>query len=276
MYDSRIPNQALEEANPMTHVPHLTKIFFALAFGAVLLAATNASSYAQEADQAPQEGEHATMQGMEGCPMMKGMNMQGMTGGGMEQMHEQMMERPRMRSAMQVHLLPVLKDSLSLTDDQVVHLKQAKSQYLKEQKSLKERQSRIQEQLQKVLKAEEPSLDKVQSLLSEQKKLETEEEMTLYRTAAQMKEELSEKQRARFADLGPQEMHHAAMAHLSMQDMMRMMQGMHEECPMMENMEMGGMGMMEGTQSSMQGMEDCPMMGEGMMEQEEKQESFRD
>lgn len=251
----------------MTHVTSLTKTLFALAFGALLFTGFYATSYAQEGGQAPQEGEHATMQGM--------------MGGGMQQMHEQMMERPRMQSAMQVRLLPALKDSFSLTDEQVARLEGAKSQYLEEQKSLEKKQSEVQRQIQETFKAEEPNLGEVQSLLSEQKKLEIEEEMALYRTAAQMKEELSEEQRARFTGLSPQEMHQAAMAHLSMQDMMQMMQGMHGECPMMENMQMGNMGMdnteMEGMeignmQGSMQGMEDCPMMGEGNS-MEEGQES---
>lgn len=54
----------------MTHVTHLKKTLSALAFGALLLTGADAASYAQEADQAPKEGEQTTMQGMEDCPMM--------------------------------------------------------------------------------------------------------------------------------------------------------------------------------------------------------------
>lgn len=205
----------------MTHVTHLTKTVFALAIGALLFTGAYAASQAQETGQAPQE-DQAAMQNMEECPMMGGMMGEGMQQMNMQQMHEQMMERPRMRSALQVHLLPVLKDSLSLTEEQAARLEEQKSQLLKKQKTLQKREKELQEQLQKTLNAEEPDLGKAESLLSEQKKAEAEKEMALYRTAAQMKAELSDEQRSRFTDLSPQELHQAAMTHLSMQDMMRM------------------------------------------------------
>lgn len=246
----------------MEHLKQSTKTTFALMFGLLLLTGAYAVAQAQEADPAPEEGDLSAMQGMEDCPMM-----QGMMGGGMQQMHERMMEEPRMRSTVQVHVLPALEDSLSLDEEQIARLEDEKQQLVERQEALWQEREAKQEQLQEALAAEEPNLGEVETLLSERATLEAEEEMALYRTVAQMRSVLSDEQRAQLAELDPQEMHRAMTAHLSMQDMMRMMQGMQGECPMMNGMGMmGGMGGMMESCPMMQGMEDDSIRGEDTME----------
>jgi septal ring factor EnvC (AmiA/AmiB activator) len=197
-----------------------------------------------------QGGWMGMMQMMQNCPMMRGMMQGGQTEGGMmggmEQMHGRMMENPRMRSLMMVHLLPTLKDSLNLSGEQTARLREEKKQFKKERAALQEEQKEIKKRLEETIAEDQPDLDHVNELLADRADLEADQEFAIYETAARMKEVLSEAQREKLAALEPREMHRAMMANMSMMEMMQMMRTMHDGQMMMDSMMQGGQMPMDG------------------------------
>lgn len=203
----------------------------------------------QPRDTTEMDGRQMGMMGMmQHCPMMQGMRnggqmdggmMQGGRMGGMQPMHERMMENPRVRSLMLIHLMPVLEDSLNLSGDQAARLNEQKEQFNKERADLQEEQREIKKQIKEAIDADQPGLDEVNELLAQRAALEADQEFIIYETAAEMKEGLSEAQREKLAALEPMEMHRAMMANMSMMEMMQMMRAMHGD-QMMGGMMQGG------------------------------------
>jgi hypothetical protein len=209
---------------------------------------------------------------MKNCPMMRGMMQGGMKGGemqggemqgGMMQggMMDTMMQRMASdavgQSVMQVYLLPALRDSLSLSDDQAARLEDLKQQFAAQRDEI-QADSRAQErQFDEVMGAEQPDLGRAEALLTDRAALEADAQMAALRAAARMKEVLSGEQRAELAALEPIQMHRAMMQNLPMRDMMQMMgdmmmADMQMSCPMMKDGMPMGHGDMTGHGDAMQ------------------------
>jgi len=157
------------------------------------------------------------------------------------QEHMTMMDDPLRRSAMLVHMLPTMQESLGLSDDQVMRMKQSTQQYKERNDTHQQQMKRATEQLDELLASEDAPPNRVRSLLEETASHGARMQALAFESAAEMKGMLSAEQRAKLSGMKPMQMHHHMMTNMTM---MEMMQAMHGGMVSGEKMGMMKQGMM--------------------------------
>jgi hypothetical protein len=198
---------------------------FALMF--VLAATVPASAQHQQPANTQQADTSRGMMQSGMMDMMQGGMMEGDMMGMMHQQMqkmEQMMKEPLTRSAMLVHMLPTMKEPLSLSDDQVARLKKSAQQFNMQKEAHQKQMKQTNEQLQKLLAVEDAAPDRVRALLEESATHHAQMQALAYEMASQMKGMLSAEQRTKLSEMTPMQMHHHMMSNMTM---MQMMQAMH-------------------------------------------------
>jgi len=169
-------------------------------------------------------------------------NMMGMMQGDMMEMHMHMMQQvmsdPLHYSSMLVHVLPTMQDLLGLSGEQTARLRQMEQQFTAEQDAYQEQERQAQQQLQGLLASESADPSLVASQLEEAATRHARMQALAYRTAQQMRNELSPQQQTTLRNMTPMQMCHHMMTHMTMMDMMEAMHG--------DLMAGGMMGMMHG------------------------------
>lgn len=187
--------------------------------------------------------------------MMRG----GMMGQGMMQMmrgmHQRMMQNPMHRSSMMAFTLPALADTLGLSDQQVSQLEELRSNMTDQRQEHREQMRAQRTEFMSLFEGKErPSPDEVRQHLMDMAEMRALQQASVYETAEQMREVLTDEQRQTIASLTPQQRMRQMMAHMPMMDMMQMMRSMHRGM-MGQGMMLGGM------------MKNMPMRPGGMMRQ---------
>jgi len=185
-----------------------------------------------------------------GMPMMR----MGMTGGGVGMMGGGMgmmggMQDPMRHSLMTAFVLPEMQTELGLSTQQTAQLRQFKQELLAKGKETSAQIAAKQKELEALLGPDTSKGAQVKTLLEQIGNLRAQRQFAAYETGRKMKGVLTADQRAKLAAMKPGELHQAVMSHMTMADMMEMMQFVG-----------GGMGMMPG---SMGMMEMMGMMGGG-------------
>ncbi len=163
-------------------------------------------------------------------------------GGPTMNMGMEMMQGPSHRLVMTPFVLPELQTNLSLSTQQVTQLRELKQQMLNQSQTSSSQIAAKHKELDALLASGTSQGEVVKKLFKEIGSLRGEQQFTGYETALQMKAALTDEQRTKFAAMKPREFHQAMMSHLTMNDMMEMMQFMDTG---MMGRNMGGMMMGE-------------------------------
>lgn len=194
-----------------------------LGVGALVLVAAQAQ---QSQPASPPQG---------GMPMMH----MGAMGGGMGMMGG--MQNPIRHSLMTAFVLPEMQTELGLSTQQTAQMRQFKQELLAKGKETSAQIAAKQKELEALLGPDTSKGAQVKTLLEQIGNLRAQRQFAAYDTGRKMKGALTADQRAKLAAMKPGELHQAAMSHMTMADMMEMMQFMGGGMGMMG----GGMGMME-------------------------------
>jgi cell division protein FtsB len=187
-------------------------------------------------------GLYAAAQGPQNRPGMQGMGM-------MAGMHD-----PLDQSTMTVFLLPYMRQELGLSAQQANELNRLKQDLLTKAKEISTRIAEKQKELDTLLASNTAKPAQVKTLLEEIANLKAQRQFAGFETASKMKSALTEQQRNRLAALKPAELHQAMMAHMTMGDMMQMMELIGADGMMPGRM----MGMMMGGEMMSRGMMSPP------------------
>lgn len=216
------------------------------ALSAFLILALVATPTLAQQDPPDQRARPDSMRGQR-----MGMMQEGMMGPGMmlmHRMHRQMMQNPMHRSGMMAFTLPALADTLGLSEEQTSQLKTLKSELMSQRQERQEQMKASRKQLMNLFEDDsQPTSAEVRKHLMAMAELRANQQAALYETAQQMRQVLTDAQRQTLDDMSPHERMHQMMAHMTVMDMMQMMQTMR-----------GGV---------MQGMQTMPMMRGQMMQQ---------
>ncbi len=163
--------------------------------------------------------------------MMQGGMMQGgmMQGGMMQEMHSKMigavMNDPLKHSTLLIQVLPTMKETLDLSDEQVAGLERIAQDYTQRKAEESERVEKADQQIQDLLGTEAPDPAQLKTLLRSAATVRADIAAMGYEAAAAMKGELSDEQHETLADMTPMEIHHYMMTNLTMMEMMKAMHG---------------------------------------------------
>ena len=221
------------------------------------------SADAQRPRHHGQRGMMARSDSMPGPMMgrMQGGVMQGgMMGQGMMQMmqgmHQRMMQNPMHRARMMTFMLPILADTLGLSDRQVEQINQLKSEAMTQRREHREQMMARRNELMGLFEEDqEPSAEAVRRHLTAMAEMRAGQQAAMYETAQRMRQVLTGEQRKRLDGLTPQQQMRRMMSQMPMMDMMQMMRSMH-----------GGM-MGPGMMGGMRGMPMMRGMHQQMMQQ---------
>lgn len=185
--------------------------------------------------------------------------MQGRVGQGMMQMmegmHQQMMQNPVHRASMMTFMLPVLADTLGLSEQQIEQVNQLKSEAMTQRQEHQEQMTGQREELINLFEGDQhPAPDAVRQRLTAMAEMRAGQQAAMYETAQQMRQVLSDEQLQTLGSLTHQQKMRQMMTQMPMMDMMKMMRTMHGG--------MMGQGMMQGGV-----MQNMPMGKDGMMKQ---------
>jgi hypothetical protein len=149
--------------------------------------------------------------------------------GGMMEMHMQMMlqvmSEPLRYSSMMVQVLPTMQEPLGLSDEQAARLRQMEQKFTAEQDAYMEQETQAQQQLQDLLASESADPSRVESQLEESAVRRARMQALAYRTAQQMRNELSSQQQTALLNMTPMQICHHMMTHMTMMDVMQAMHG---------------------------------------------------
>ena len=204
---------------------------------------------------------------------MMGM-MQGRMGQGMMQMmqgmHQRMMQNPMHRARMMTFMLPILADTLGLSDRQVEQINQLKSEAMTQRREHREQMMARRNELMGLFEEDqEPSAEAVRRHLTAMAEMRAGQQAAMYETAQRMRQVLTGEQRKRLDGLTPQQQMRRMMSQMPMMDMMQMMRSMHGGMMgggMMQGGMMQNMPMMQGMHQKMTqqgGMQNMPMQQNG-------------
>jgi len=200
------------------------------AAGLIYAAAQAGQSTPPPAQPAPShEGhQHAqTTPGQEtdhqmGHPMMPGMaaKSDGMHAAGMMEMGGSLaaLDRPLVRSLFGAFLVPELQAELGLTPEQVSQLKQQKAELLTKGEDFSRKIAAKEKELDAMFAPDTSKGQQVKALLEQIAELRAQQHYAIYTAARKMKALLTEEQRNRLEALQPEELRHAAMSHLTLED----------------------------------------------------------
>jgi LTXXQ motif family protein len=174
-----------------------------------------------------------------GAPPHAGMPMSGMgmMGGGMGMMGG--MQNPMGHSLMTTFLLPEMQTELGLSTQQTGELRQFKQEMLAKGKDVSAQVAAKQKELEALLASDTSKGAHVKTLLEQMGNLRAQRQFAAYETARKMKGVLTDDQKAKLVAMKPAELRQVMMSHMTMADMMEMMQFMGGA-----GMMSGGMGMM--------------------------------
>ena len=151
------------------------------------------------------------------------------------------MQNPIRHSLMTAFVLPEMQTELGLSTQQTAQMRQFKQELLAKGKETSAQIAAKQKELEALLGPDTSKGAQVKTLLEQIGNLRAQRQFAAYETSRKMKGALTADQRAKLAAMKPGELHQAAMSHMTMADMMEMMQFMGGGMGMMG----GGMGMME-------------------------------
>jgi len=163
-------------------------------------------------------------------------------GGDAEAMHSAMFS-PLCRTMVTARLLPSMGEALSLSDDQLSDLAQAKRMFTEQEEELRAEVSKVSKNLESLFETSlQSDTETVRSDLKRRASLAADLELLNYETTARMLSLLSPEQRSRLHDLTPMQLQHIMMSNMTDSEMhtmhSAMMSGM--DCPMMSGDMMGG------------------------------------
>ena len=213
--------------------------------------------------QQPRRGQMAPPDTMS-MMMGQGMMMHRMMGmrGGMQGMHQQMMQNPLHRTTMMIYALPALADTLGLSDEQRKQLQQQKEQFLSQRQARRQEMQAQRKELMALFEGTaQPETSAVREQLQALATLRAEHQAARYEAAVQMRNVLTDAQRQTLDEIEPRALHRQLMANMTVMEMMQMMRAMHGG-----RMGMGGAGMMQGMR---------PMMQHGPMHRQRMQQNQR-
>jgi len=128
------------------------------------------------------------------------------------------LNRPLVRMLFGAFLIPELQAELGLTPDQVTQLKQLKVQLMAQGDDFSARIAAKEKDLDALFAPDTSKGQQVKLLLEQISELRAQENYTIYATARKMKGVLTDEQRNRLEAMKPEELRHAAMAHLTLEE----------------------------------------------------------
>jgi len=172
---------------------------------------------------------HPNMPGMaakgDGMGHMGSMGQMGMMGhmGMMEMMGGPLaaLDRPLVRSLFGAFILPELQQELGLTAEQVGQLKQTKADLEVAGAGFSRKIAAKETELDRLFAPDTSKGQQVKALLEQIAELRAQQHYAIYTAARKMKAALTDEQRTRLEAMKPEELRHAAMAHLTMEDFAR-------------------------------------------------------
>ncbi|MFV1980313.1 MAG: hypothetical protein ACC655_04100 [Rhodothermia bacterium] len=164
---------------------------------------------------------HMTKGGTTQGDMMQGDMMQGMH----SKMIGAVMNDPLKRSTLLIQVLPTMKETLDLSDEQVAGLERIAQDYTQRKAQESERAENDDQQIQDLLGTEAPDPAQLKTLLRSAATVRADIAAMGYEAAVAMKGELSDEQRETLVDMTPMEIHHYMMTNLTMMEMMKAMHG---------------------------------------------------
>jgi len=154
-------------------------------------------------------------------PAAAGMPRAGMP---MMNMGMEMMQGPTHQMVMTPFVLPELQTNLGLSAQQVTQLRELKQQMLTKNKAFSSQIAAKRKELDTLLAAGTSKDEVVKKRFEEIGSLKGEQLFTGYEATLKMKAALTDEQRTKLTAMKPREFHEAMMSHLTMNDMMEMMQ----------------------------------------------------
>lgn len=153
------------------------------------------------------------------APMMGMMQM-------MRARHQQMMQNPMHRASMMAFMLPALADTLGLSEEQTDQLQELKSEAMAQRREHRQQMMAERKEFMSGFEESQPSSEAVRQHLTTMADSRVEQRATMYETAQQMREVLTEEQRETLEGLSPQQRMRQMMSRMPMMDMMKMMRSM--------------------------------------------------
>jgi hypothetical protein len=134
------------------------------------------------------------------------------------------LDRPLVRSLFGAFLVPELQAELALTADQASQLKQQKTELLTTGEDFSRKIAAKEKALDALFAPDTSKGQQVKALLEQIAELRAEQHYAIYASARKMKTVLTDEQRNRLEALKPEEMRHAAMSHLTLDDFAKAVQ----------------------------------------------------
>jgi hypothetical protein len=128
------------------------------------------------------------------------------------------LDRPLVRSLFGAFLVPELQAELGLTPDQVSQLKQQQAELLIKGEDFSRKIAAKERELDAMFAPDTSKGQQVKALLEQIAELRAQQHYAIYAVARKMKALLTDEQRNRLEALQPEELRHAAMSHLTLED----------------------------------------------------------
>jgi hypothetical protein len=128
------------------------------------------------------------------------------------------LDRPLVRSLFGAFVMPEMQAELGLTPDQAGQLKQQKTELLTKGEDFSRRIAAKERELDALFSPDTSKGQQVKALLEQIADLRAQQHYAIYTAARKMKAALTEEQRTRLDALKPEELRHAAMKHLTLED----------------------------------------------------------
>lgn len=211
-----------------------------LTYGVMAMGVTGLIYAAAQAGQNPtpaspgQDTGHHMMPGI--AAKSDGMHSGGMMSGGMSgawmgstgMMGEMMgplaaLDRPLVRSLFGAFVLPELQAELGLTADEASQLRQQKADLLTKGEDFSRKIAAKERELDAMFSPDTSKGQQVKLLLEQIAELRAQQHYAIYTAARKMKAVLTEDQRNRLEAMKPEELRHAAMSHLTLEDFAKAM-----------------------------------------------------
>lgn len=134
------------------------------------------------------------------------------------------LQHPLVRSLFGAFLLPEMQAELGLSSDQIGQLHQAKQELLAKDDGFSRQIAAKEKELDALLAPDTSKGQQVKALLEQIAEFRAQQHYAIYTTMRKMKAMLSEEQRNRLESMKLEDLHRAAMSHLTLGDLARAMQ----------------------------------------------------
>jgi hypothetical protein len=128
------------------------------------------------------------------------------------------LDRPLVRSLFGAFLVPELQAELSLTPEQTSQLKQQRAELLTSGDDFSHKIAARERELDALFAPDTSKGQQVKALLEQIAELRAQQHYAIYTAGRKMKAGLTDEQRSRLEALKPEELRHAAMSHLTLED----------------------------------------------------------